>query len=95
MKKKKFLAVVAAVEGSQIILLRAIESFCLNTSPEAGKEVALVLKSLYDGDVIEEEFVLEWYQQGVAGANKSSQIWKYVKPFIEWLQNAESETEEE
>lgn len=94
-KKKKFLAAAAAQEGSQIVLLRAIESFCLNTSPEAGKEVALVLKSLYDGDVIEEEFVLEWYQQGVAGANKSSQIWKYVKPFIEWLQNAESETEEE
>ncbi|KAL0557514.1 hypothetical protein IC582_006058 [Cucumis melo] len=94
-KKKKFLAVVAAEEGSQITLLRSIESFCINTSPEAGKEVALVLKSLYDGDVIEEEFVLEWYKQGVAGANKSSQIWKYVKPFIEWLQNAESETEEE
>ncbi|XP_038884689.1 eukaryotic translation initiation factor 5-like [Benincasa hispida] len=94
-KKKKFLASAAAEEGSQIILLRAIESFCINTSPEAGKEVALVLKSLYDGDVIDEEFVLEWYQQGVAGANKSSHIWKHVKPFIEWLQNAESETEEE
>ncbi|KAG7029612.1 Eukaryotic translation initiation factor 5, partial [Cucurbita argyrosperma subsp. argyrosperma] len=96
-KKKKFLVAVAAAqeEGSQIVLLRSIESFCLNTSPEAAKEIALVLKSLYDGDVIEEEFVLEWYQQGLAGANKGSQIWKHVKPFIEWLQNAESETEEE
>ncbi|XP_022131574.1 eukaryotic translation initiation factor 5-like [Momordica charantia] len=96
LKKKSFLAAAAAQEGSsQIILLRAIESLCLNTNPEAGKEVALVLKSLYDGDVLEEEFVLEWYQQGLAGENKSSQIWKHVKPFIEWLQNAESETEEE
>lgn len=94
-KKKNFLAAAASQEGSQIILLRSIEYFCLNTSPEAAKEVPLVLKSLYDRDVIEEEFVLEWYQQGLAGENKSCQIWKHVKPFIEWLQNAESETEEE
>ncbi|KAG7020201.1 Eukaryotic translation initiation factor 5, partial [Cucurbita argyrosperma subsp. argyrosperma] len=95
MKKKNFLAAAVALEGSQIALLRAIESFCLNTSSEAAKEVALVLKSLYDSNLIEEEFVLEWYQRGVVGANKSSPIWNHVKPFIEWLQNAESETEEE
>ena len=57
--------------------------------------MGLVLKALYDNDLLEEEFILEWYKQGLAGGNKNSQIWKNVKPFIEWLQSAESESEEE
>ncbi|XVF36824.1 hypothetical protein REPUB_Repub19eG0091700 [Reevesia pubescens] len=94
-KKKNYLAAAAKEEGWQMVLLYSIESFCGKASPEAMKEVALVLKVLYDSDILEEEFIMEWYQKGLAGSNKSSQIWKNVKPFIEWLQNAESESEEE
>ncbi|KAF7829887.1 putative eukaryotic translation initiation factor 5-1 [Senna tora] len=94
-KKKNYLAVAAQIGGSQMVLLHAIEGFCGKASTEAVKEVALVLKDLYDSDVLEEESILEWYQQGVVGSNKSSQIWKRIKPFIDWLQNAESESEEE
>ncbi|KAL1827901.1 hypothetical protein ACET3Z_006313 [Daucus carota] len=64
-------------------------------SAEAVKEVALALKVLYDGDVLEEEFIVEWYEKGLNGNNKDSLIWKNVKPFVEWLQSAESETEDE
>ncbi|KAH1065288.1 hypothetical protein J1N35_030275 [Gossypium stocksii] len=94
-KKKNYLAAAAREEGWQMMLLNSIESFCGKANLEAAKEVALVLKVLYDNDILEEEFIMEWYQKGVAGVNKSSQIWKNSKPFIEWLQNAESETEEE
>ncbi|KAL4271228.1 hypothetical protein GQ457_13G010170 [Hibiscus cannabinus] len=97
-KKKNYLAAAAAAtkeEGWQMMLLHSIESFCGKASPDAAKEVALVIKVLYDDDILEEEFIVEWYQKGVAGSNESSQIWKNVKPFIEWLQNAESESEEE
>ncbi|MBA0760389.1 hypothetical protein Gotri_023137 [Gossypium trilobum] len=100
-KKKNYLAAGAAAaaaaneEGCQMMLLHSMELFCGKASPEAAKEVALVIKVLYDDDILEEEFIMEWYQKGIAGSNKSSQIWKNVKPFIEWLQNAESETEEE
>ncbi|KAE8653883.1 Eukaryotic translation initiation factor 5 [Hibiscus syriacus] len=99
-KKKNYLAAAAAAaatkeEGWQMMLLHSIESFCGNASPDAAKEVALVIKVLYDDDILEEEFIMEWYQKGIDGSNKSSQIWKNVKPFIEWLQNAESESEEE
>ncbi|XP_022746693.1 probable eukaryotic translation initiation factor 5-1 [Durio zibethinus] len=94
-KKKNYLAVAAQEEGGQIVLLHSIESFCGKASSEAAKEVALVLKVLYDNDILEEEFVMEWYQKGIAGSNKSCEIWKNVKPFVEWLQNAESESEEE
>ncbi|KAK9271118.1 hypothetical protein L1049_026707 [Liquidambar formosana] len=94
-KKKNYLAVATQEDGSQMVLLRAIEFLCGKPIPQAVKEVALVLKALYDNDVLEEEFVLEWYQQGLRGDNKNSQIWKNVKPFIEWLKSAESESEEE
>lgn len=86
---------VAQDEGAQLLLLRAIEEFC-RKSTTAVKEVALILKALYDADVLEEEFIVQWYQEGLKGDNsKGSQIWKNVQPFTVWLQTAESETEEE
>ncbi|PHU19556.1 Eukaryotic translation initiation factor 5 [Capsicum chinense] len=94
-KKKSYLAAVAQDEESQLRLLRAIEDFCgKSNNSVALKEVALVLKALYDADVLEEEFIVQWYNERVA-ANKDSKIWKNVKPFVEWLQSAESESEEE
>ncbi|KAK4413263.1 putative eukaryotic translation initiation factor 5-2 [Sesamum alatum] len=94
-KKKNYLVAVVQEEGSQALLLQAIESFCGKASPDAVKEIALVLKELYDNDVLEEELIVEWYQKGINGDNKGSPIWKNVKPFVEWLQSAESETEDE
>ncbi|KAJ9146362.1 hypothetical protein P3X46_028639 [Hevea brasiliensis] len=94
-KKRNYLAAATQEEGSQMLLLHALEFFCGNASPEAVKEVPLAVKVLYDYDVLEEEFILEWYQKGLSGANKSSPVWKNVKPFVEWLQNAESESEDE
>ncbi|GFP88599.1 eukaryotic translation initiation factor 5 [Phtheirospermum japonicum] len=94
-KKKKYIVAVVEEEGSQPLLLHEIETFCGKASLEAAKEVALVLKALYDDDVLEEEFIVEWYEKGLSGGNKSSLIWKNVKPFVEWLQSAESESDEE
>jgi translation initiation factor 5 len=94
-KKGYFAAAVAGDEGSQLLLLRAIEAFVLKPSLPALKEVALFLKALYDADVVEEEYIMQWYKEGLAGGNKDSQMWKNVRPFIEWLQSAESETEDE
>lgn len=94
-KKKNHLTAAVQDEGSQMLLLRAVESFCGKASGDAVKEVALALKVLYDGDALEEEVITQWYEEGLAGGNKNSQIWKNVKPFVEWLQSAESESEEE
>ncbi|MCL7027763.1 hypothetical protein MKW94_020621 [Papaver nudicaule] len=93
-KKKNYLAAATHDnEGSQILLLRAIEAFCEKSGPEVVKEVALVLKTLYDEDVLEEEYIVQWFNEGSASGSKNSQIWKNVKPFIAWLQSAESESE--
>lgn len=92
-KKRKYISAFVQDEASQLLLLQAIEVFCGKCSAEALKEVALVLKSLYDADVLEEESIAQWYKEGTAGG-KSSQVLKNVKPFVEWLQTAESEEEE-
>ncbi|KAH9623940.1 hypothetical protein KSS87_009604 [Heliosperma pusillum] len=95
-KKKTFLvAALAYADASQLVLLHGFKAFCGKAGSDAVKEIALVLKNLYDSDVLEEEVIVEWYQKGSAGANKSSTVWKYVKPFVEWLQSAESESEDE
>ncbi|XP_074279521.1 putative eukaryotic translation initiation factor 5-2 [Silene latifolia] len=95
-KKKNFLvAALAYADGSQWVLLHGFEAFCGKSGSDAVKEIALVLKNLYDSDLLEEEVIVEWYQKGSAGANKTSAVWKHVKPFVEWLQSAESESEED
>ncbi|KAF8103567.1 hypothetical protein N665_0188s0495 [Sinapis alba] len=95
-KKKKYLVAATQEEGSQMNLLNSIGSFCGKSgNEEAVKVVAQVLKALYDEDIVEEEFVLEWYQKGLAGVDKSSPVWKNVEPFVVWLQSAESESEGE
>uniref|UniRef100_A0A1D1YWA5 Eukaryotic translation initiation factor 5 n=1 Tax=Anthurium amnicola TaxID=1678845 RepID=A0A1D1YWA5_9ARAE len=94
-KQLKYLSAAVQDEGSQVLLLQTIENFCVKSSPDALKEVALVLKLLYDEDVLEEDCIVQWFEKGLTGDNKSSQLWKNVKPFVEWLQNAESESEED
>ncbi|XP_010905776.1 eukaryotic translation initiation factor 5 [Elaeis guineensis] len=94
-KKKNYLAAAVQDEGSQLLLLRAIEAFCEKCSADAVKEVALAAKFLYDGDMLEEECIVQWYKEGLAGVKKSSPVLKNMKPFVEWLQSAESETEDE
>ncbi|PKU78547.1 eukaryotic translation initiation factor 5 [Dendrobium catenatum] len=93
-KKLNYITAAVQEEGAQMLLLHAIETFCCNRSGDAVKEIALAAKALYDGDVLEEEFIVQWYQKGITGATKNSPMWKNMKPFIEWLQNAESEEEE-
>lgn len=94
-KKKNYLAAVTKDEESQMLLLRAIGVFCQESGGDAMKEVSLAVKALYDADLLEEEHIVQWYEQGLGGADNNSQIWKNVKPLVEWLQSAETESEEE
>ncbi|ERN16114.1 eukaryotic translation initiation factor 5 [Amborella trichopoda] len=94
-KKKGYLAAAVGSDGSrQALLLRAIGGFCKGASAVVVKEVGLALKALYDADVLEEDYIFQWFKEGASGSTKGDQIWKIVKPFVEWLQSAESETED-
>ncbi|CAD6210800.1 unnamed protein product [Miscanthus lutarioriparius] len=93
-KNKKYLAAAVPDEGAQTLLVQAIEAFGGKCNPEALKEVPVVLKALYDGDILEEETIVDWYNAAVA-AGKDSQAVKNAKLFVEWLQSAESEEEDD
>ncbi|KAF8106820.1 hypothetical protein N665_0131s0023 [Sinapis alba] len=95
-KKKKYLVAMMMMQEDggapqQMVLLNAIDSYFVKANEEAAKEIAFVIKGLYDEDLLEEDVIFEWYKKGI----KSSPVMKNVTPFIEWLQNAESESEEE
>ncbi|XP_074570886.1 eukaryotic translation initiation factor 5-like [Curcuma longa] len=91
-KKKNYIAAIVQDEAAQLLLLHAVEAFCGKCSPDAVKEVALVVKVLYDGDILEEDTIIKWHSEGISGG-KNSLVFKNVKPFVEWLQSAESEEE--
>ncbi|GAQ92007.1 Translation initiation factor 5 [Klebsormidium nitens] len=102
-KKLPFLAAFAkGGKDAQRALLAAIEVFTGVTFPAAKKDVALVLKKLYDSDAVEEEVILEWYDAG-AGCNADVGVPKAVgvvvreqaKPFVDWLREAEEESDED
>uniref|UniRef100_A0ACD5TCM0 Uncharacterized protein n=1 Tax=Avena sativa TaxID=4498 RepID=A0ACD5TCM0_AVESA len=91
-KKKKYLAAAVPDEAAQMLLLRTIGAFCGTCSAEALKEVPVVLKYLYDGDVLEEESIVQWYDGAVA-ADEYPQAVDNARRFVEWLQSAESDEE--
>ncbi|KAL2644730.1 hypothetical protein R1flu_012317 [Riccia fluitans] len=90
-EKKEYLAKVTIDDASQILLLRTLESFCAPCAPEVGKELALILKVLYDKDILEEDQILEWYDDGDESDPKSAQVRKFAKPLVDWLRDAEAD----
>ncbi|KAF8666348.1 hypothetical protein HU200_053448 [Digitaria exilis] len=93
-KNMDYLAAAVPDNGSQTLLLLAIEVFSRKCSALALKEIPFVLRALYYGDVLDEETILRWYN--VAAANgKNSQVLQYAKPFVECLQNSDYESEEQ
>lgn len=95
-KKKMYLSQALENEDSQLLLLNAVDAFCKHASADAVKEVALVLKVLYDEDILEEDVIFGWYDnRGLGAEANNSSMWKKVKPFVEWLRSAEPESEED
>jgi len=100
-KKKTYLDAAVQDESSQKDLLRAIEAFCRELPANASKEIALLLKVLYDEEILEEEQILLWYDAVPAAGNgsgdgsKGAAVRKSARPFVDWLRSAEAESEEE
>lgn len=101
-KKKTYLDAAVQDEGSQKDLLSAIEGFCSELPANASKEIALLLKVLYDAEILEEEQIILWYDAvpaaGVNGSSdgaKGAAVRKSARPFVDWLRSAEAESEEE
>lgn len=64
-------------------------------------QVLHVLKALYDEDIVEEEIITAWHAHPGTGkalgvpAAAAEKVRKAAAPFVEWLEEAESDEESE
>ncbi|QQP41091.1 Eukaryotic translation initiation factor 5like, partial [Caligus rogercresseyi] len=96
--KKLFLRFTHDNQKAQKYLLGGIEK-----TIEAGKESLLpktahILKALYDEDILDEEVILEWgkkVSKKYVSKELSALIHKKAEPFLNWLKEAEEESDED
>jgi translation initiation factor 5 len=74
--------------ASQNGALECIEKLC--SSKELSKKAPLIVKQFYDSDIIEEEVILDWYENRLSNPD----LKKELKKLVTWLQEAEEEDEE-
>mmetsp|Transcript_15772 Transcript_15772/g.54821 ORF Transcript_15772/g.54821 Transcript_15772/m.54821 type:complete len:457 (-) Transcript_15772:222-1592(-) len=79
--------------GFQAALLDAVVDHVGVRSPELSKVAPLVLKNLYDADVLEEGAALKWASQDRDDADDAAaDVIDKCAPFITWLQTADEES---
>ncbi|KAI2805954.1 hypothetical protein RDWZM_009403 [Blomia tropicalis] len=58
--------------------------------------VAIILKTFYELDILDEKVILEWASKKKSAAKQlAAQIHEKAQPFIKWLKEAESESDSE
>lgn len=90
---KQYTGLLAAVSGSgrsQLTLINKIQDFCYDNMNFL-KVFSKIIQLLYRTDVLSEDAVLKWH---VDGKGKSVLL-EQLKPFVEWLKQAEEESGEE
>ncbi|KAI7841802.1 hypothetical protein COHA_004525 [Chlorella ohadii] len=101
-ERKKYLKAVAADPASQLAQLVALEHLAGVTLADRVREVPLVLKALYDEDIVPEPLILAWFHKDNAGsvlevpADAAAKVREAAQPFIDWLeQDTESDSDED
>jgi translation initiation factor eIF-2B subunit epsilon len=78
-------------DDAQIDCLSALEDV-MSTSPSVLTIASKILQFLYDKDILCEEQIVRWYEKLVADGMEEMTI--RLAPFIEWLKEAEEESED-
>jgi len=88
--RTSILSKVITSKSSQLSLLSNIETF-LGQSKNQISKIPLVLKELYDKEILDEENILYWAEKvkGIKAVRDSA------APMIKWLKEAEEESDEE
>jgi hypothetical protein len=87
------LATITESERSQLVLLAKIQEYCYDNMNFL-KVFSRIIVLLYKADVLGEDAVLKWYQDGHSTKGKSVFL-EQTKTFVQWLKSAEEESEEE
>ena len=94
--------VVTTIE-EQETLIGVVDEFVTQKFPILEKSYPLLLKTLYDADILEEEALLKWaepvtralYSRVELSEEKAIALHTALEPFLMWLKNAEEESESE
>lgn len=87
------LAALAESAKSQLTLLVKVQEFCYDNMNFL-KVFSRIVVLFYKADVLGEDAILKWYQDGHSPKGKTVFL-EQTKEFIQWLKNAEEESEDE
>ncbi|XP_032093459.1 basic leucine zipper and W2 domain-containing protein 2 isoform X2 [Thamnophis elegans] len=87
------LAVFSTQGQSELILLQKVQEYCYDNI-HFMKAFQKIVVLFYKADVLSEEAILKWYKEAHLSKGKSVFL-DQMKKFVEWLQNAEEESESE
>ncbi|XP_013779331.1 basic leucine zipper and W2 domain-containing protein 2-like isoform X2 [Limulus polyphemus] len=93
---KKYSALLAAfTQGAkaELALLLKIQEYCYDNM-NFMKVFRKIVVVLYKTDVLSEDVILKWYKEAHSSKGKTVFL-EQMKKFVEWLHNAEEESEEE
>ena len=96
-------AALAKTPTLQRQLIAAFEWFCASKAPTLIKFFPVILKHLFDEEILEEDSLLEWstdparneYSINSVSDESLDQLRALAVPFIVWLQEAEEEGDED
>lgn len=92
--KSAILSQFVKSNDAQISLLFAIERFCGKINPSQVTKIPVILKELYDKDILDEESVLEWSDRS-KDSDAIAEVRTQAAPMIKWLKEAEEESDED
>ncbi|KAJ3018331.1 nudix (nucleoside diphosphate linked moiety X)-type motif 2 [Thoreauomyces humboldtii] len=78
---------VVRTRADQTALIRAVGGKCTTNGEAVLGKILVVLKDLYDMDLVEEDVMLEWFDS----IPPDSHVKGRVEPFVKWLRTAEEE----
>ncbi|CAI9585950.1 unnamed protein product [Staurois parvus] len=87
------LAVFSTQGQSELVLLQKVQEYCYDNI-HFMKAFQKIVVLFYKADVLGEEAILKWYKEAHLAKGKSVFL-DQMKKFVEWLQNAEEESESE
>lgn len=92
-KNAEILAAFASNPKSEVALLQKIQVYC-HEDTRLMKHFRLIVKILYEKDVVSENAIFYWYEKGAKPYGKGLFL-KQMESFVNWLRTVETDSEED
>lgn len=79
----------------KLALLECVEEHVGSRLPALLPVTPVVIKNLYDNDVLDEDSIIEWYNKPCEEGSVGQTVRSRALPFVSWLKDAEEEEAED